>query len=474
MHPAARHKIPLAPFMSSPHAGMPSPLAATCPACSAEIAVDARTCVSCGAEVNVENGSGRAALILPGSPALSADLHRRTRSLVPIVGAGVLAMFIAAIGLWILPDSSEKSVAPVPASVSPAPSARIAVSPSAQSAAIPTIAAPTIAAPTIAASTIAVPTIAATTIAAPTIAVPTTPRTADRTDLRVRPALASASRGSALQVAPLVSNSLRLGERVRLRWSLRAPPGRRAPQRVEFTSADATIASVDTRTGIVTARAPGRARIIVDAGAAGMKVVTLEVRLPAAFPLVTIPPLVGIDAASAIAITSRVPTRLPWVASSEPAQARESRATRPEVLGRDSASARAAMALAVSSAAASRSAASGVSTAADAPRGALPTSADVRIAAEQFAGSIRGGGVRNADVTQFLDDGTDHRVSLASTPVITSFSAYSVRVSFDLRLTKYAGAGRSVTRIVPVAMDVDKRDRLLKSSGVVIGAMRRP
>ena len=464
MHPAARHKIPLAPFMSSPHAGMPSPLAATCPACSAEIAVDARTCVSCGAEVNVENGSGRAALILPGSPALSADLHRRTRSLVPIVGAGVLAMFIAAIGLWILPDSSEKSVAPVPASVSPAPSARIAVSPSAQSAAIPTIAAPTIAAPTIAAPTIAVP----------TIAVPTTPRTADRTDLRVRPALASASRGSALQVAPLVSNSLRLGERVRLRWSLRAPPGRRAPQRVEFTSADATIASVDTRTGIVTARAPGRARIIVDAGAAGMKVVTLEVRLPAAFPLVTIPPLVGIDAASAIAIASRVPTRLPWAASSEPAQARESRSTRPEVLGRDSASARAATALAVSSAAASRSAASGVSTAADAPRGALPTSADVRIAAEQFAGSIRGGGVRNADVMQFLDDGTDHRVSLASTPVITSFSAYSVRVSFDHRLTKYAGAGRSVTRIVPVAMDVDKRDRLLKSSGVVIGAMRRP
>ena len=465
--------------MSSPHAGLPSPLAATCPACSAEIAVDARTCVSCGAEVNVENGSGRAALILPGSPALSADLHRRTRSLVPIVGAGVLAMFIAAIGLWILPDSSEKSVAPVPASVSPAPSARIAVSPSAQSAAIPTIAAPTIAAstiavPTIAASTIAAPTIAVPTIAVPTIAVPTTPRTADRTDLRVRPALVSASRGSALQVAPLVSNSLRLGERVRLRWSLRAPPGRRAPQRVEFTSADATIASVDTRTGIVTARAPGRARIIVDAGAAGMKVVTLEVRLPAAFPLVTIPPLVGIDAASAIAITSRVPTRLPWVASSEPAQARESRSTRPEVLGRDSASARAATALAVSSAAASRSAASGVSTAADAPRGALPTSADVRIAAEQFAGSIRGGGVRNADVMQFLDDGTDHRVSLASTPVITSFSAYSVRVSFDLRLTKYAGAGRSVTRIVPVAMDVDKRDRLLKSSGVVIGAMRRP
>ena len=287
-------------------------------------------------------------------------------------------------------------------------------------------------------------------------------------------ALKNASRGSTLQVAPLVSNSVRMGERVRLRWSLRPPLDGRTQQRVEFTSADATIASVDTRTGIITARAPGRARIIVDAGAAGMKVVTLQVRLPAAFPLVTIPPLIGIDAASAAAITPRVSTRLQWVASSEPALAPESRSTRPGVLRRDSASARAATGVAVPSAAASRSAAPGVSSATDAPRGALPTFSDVRTAAEQLAGTMQRGGVRNADVMQFLDDGAEHRVTLVSTPVITSFSAYGVRVSFDLRLTKYAGGGRSVTRIVPVAMDVDKGDRLLKSSAIVIGAMRRP
>ena len=337
----------------------------------------------------------------------------------------------------------------------------------------PTITAPTITAPTITAPMITAPMITAPMITAPTIAAPSTARNADRADVRVRAALASASRGSALQVAPLVSNSLRMGERVRLRWSLRLPSGRRTPQRVEFTSADATIASVDTRTGIVTARAPGRARIIVDAGAAGRKVVTLEVRLPAAFPLVTIPPLLGIDAASATAITSRVSTRLQWATSSELAQESESRSTRPAVLRRDSAPAQVATGVAVPSAPASRSVAPGVNSAADAPRGALPTSTDVRIAAEQLANTMQRGGVRNANVLQFLDDGAEHRVMLASTPVITSFSAYSVRVSFDLRLTKYAGGG-PVTRIVPVAMDVDKRDRTVKTSAVVIGSMRRP
>ena len=438
---------------------MSSLLAATCPACKAEIADDARSCVHCGADVNVANGSGRAVLVLPGSPALSADPHRQTRSLVPIVGAGMLVAFVAAIGLWSMSTATAESIVPATAPANPAPSMAIATSPPAQPSDVPTIAAPTIAAPT---------------IAAPTIDALTTPRTVDRTDSRVPAALKNASRGSTLQVAPLVSNSVRMGERVRLRWSLRPPLDGRTQQRVEFTSADATIASVDTRTGIITARAPGRARIIVDAGAAGMKVVTLQVRLPAAFPLVTIPPLIGIDAASAAAITPRVSTRLQWVASSEPALAPESRSTRPGVLRRDSASARAATGVAVPSAAATRSAAPGVSSATDAPRGALPTFTDVRTAAEQLAGTMQRGGVRNADVMQFLDDGAEHRVTLVSTPVITSFSAYGVRVSFDLRLTKYAGGGRSVTRIVPVAMDVDKGDRFLKSSAIVIGAMRRP
>ena len=438
---------------------MSSLLAATCPACKAEIADDARSCVHCGADVSVANGSGRAVLVLPGSPALSADPHRQTRSMLPIVGAGVLVAFVAAIGLWSMSTATAESIVPATAPANPAPSMAIATSPPAQPSDVPTIAAPTIAAPT---------------IAAPTIAALTTPRTVDRTDSRVPAALKNASRGSTLQVAPLVSNSVRMGERVRLRWSLRPPPDGRTQQRVEFTSADATIASVDTRTGIITARAPGRARIIVDAGAAGMKVVTLQVRLPAAFPLVTIPPLIGIDAASAAAITPRVSTRLQWVASSEPALAPESRSTRPGVLRRDSASARAATGVAVPSAAATRSAAPGVSSATDAPRGALPTFTDVRTAAEQLAGTMQRGGVRNADVMQFLDDGAEHRVTLVSTPVITSFSAYGVRVSFDLRLTKYAGGGRPVTRIVPVAMDVDKGDRLLKSSAIVIGAMRRP
>ena len=438
---------------------MSSLLAATCPACKAEIADDARSCVHCGADVSVANGSGRAVLVLPGSPALSADPHRQTRSMLPIVGAGVLVAFVAAIGLWSMSTATAESIVPATAPANPAPSMAIATSPPAQPSDVPTIAAPTIAAPT---------------IAAPTIAALTTPRTVDRTDSRVPAALKNASRGSTLQVAPLVSNSVRMGERVRLRWSLRPPPDGRTQQRVEFTSADATIASVDTRTGIITARAPGRARIIVDAGAAGMKVVTLQVRLPAAFPLVTIPPLIGIDAASAAAITPRVSTRLQWVASSEPALAPESRSTRPGVLRRDSASARAATGVAVPSAAATRSAAPGVSSATDAPRGALPTFTDVRTAAEQLAGTMQRGGVRNADVMQFLDDGAEHRVTLVSTPVITSFSAYGVRVSFDLRLTKYAGGGRPVTRIVPVAMDVDKRDRTVKTSAVVIGSMRRP
>jgi len=489
---------------------MPSLLAATCAHCTAEIADDALSCASCGAAAVVTTLSEQVPLILPGSPALSADLHRKKRSLIPAAGAGILAFVVAGIAIWKMPEAGEDVLPRISAASGPrtaetnssvrdADAAVIARDAEREYALADSLAAasraeltnsnsssatrsdslataPAGAPPEIArsrASASALPVSPPPGLPAPTVASRPAPPSADRTGAMANAESGDRMRSPSLQVAPLVANSIRMGERVRLRWSIRTAPGSRTPQRAEFTSADATIASVDPRSGVITARAPGRTWIIVDAGAAGRKVVTLDVRGPAASPVVTIPSTARVVAGRAVLVTPRS-IAAQQVASSSAVQTTAPRPVAPATLRRDSAAARVASAVPAPSAVASAPAPTPAVPETEAALIDLPTATEVRGVAERFVASVRGGGVRNFDVVEFLENGADHRVTLASTPLTTSATAFSVRVTFAMRLTKYDGGGRPVTRIAPVTMDVDKRERVLRASAVTIGAMRRP
>jgi hypothetical protein len=241
-----------------------------------------------------------------------------------------------------------------------------------------------------------------------------------------------------LTLTPLVSSVLRPGERLQLRWTVTDRRSRRpvSGTRVEFTSADASVANVNPVTGLVIARAPGRARIIIDGGMAGERSIELTVRAPVAIPVASSAP--STEGEVARTATTVPPTPTPMAAP----------VTTP-----------------------SPTAAPVVR---DAPRADVPTSAEVRTVVDRFVGEVRRDAVRNVDITQFLADGADHRVAVISGPTVVSTSGASVRVSFTMRFTKFDGGGRPMSRVSPVTMDVEKRDGRPTSSAVVIGALRRP
>ena len=104
----------------------------------------------------------------------------------------------------------------------------------------------------------------------------------------------------------------------------------------------------------------------------------------------------------------------------------------------------------------------------------MPDADDVRTMVDRFIRDVRRDAVRNAELTQFMADGADHRVTLVSGPTIISTTTLGVRVTFDMRFTKFDSGGRPVTRVSSIAMDVDKRNGQPTSSAVAIGSPRRP
>jgi hypothetical protein len=243
-----------------------------------------------------------------------------------------------------------------------------------------------------------------------------------------------------LTLTPLVSSVLRPGERLQLRWTVTDRRTRRpvSGTRVEFTSADASVANVNPVTGLVIARAPGRARIIIDGGMAGERSIELTVRAPVAIPVASSAPSTEGEVARS---ATTVPP--PPVPTPTPAPVTTPTPTAAPVVR-------------------------------DAPRADVPTSTEVRTVVDRFVGEVRRDAVRNVDITQFLADGADHRVAVISGPTVVSTSGASVRVSFTMRFTKFDGGGRPMSRVSPVTMDVEKRDGRPTSSAVVIGALRRP
>lgn len=207
---------------------------------------------------------------------------------------------------------------------------------------------------------------------------------------------------------------------------------------LEFTSADATIAQVDRRTGVVTAKAPGRVKIIADAGVAGTAAVDLWVRAaaPRAATVAAAPAeslqMRSEAARSVSTLVAPSAVRAPLV-SAPPAAATRAM-TRTDLLDAD----------------------------------------DVRSAVDRFVSQVRMGAVKNFELVSFFSDGAGHRVALAGSPATIGAGGNIVRVTFDVRLSKFDAVGRPLTRIAPISMDIEKRQGEVTSSAINISALRKP
>ena len=425
---------------------MTQTLTATCPACSTQISEDDRTCAHCGAGVSVwAETPGRAPLILPGNTGLSADMFRGRVSLVRIAGGTVVgAALLGAVLLFTgepADDEERESVAvrsSIPSTVfgdtTELHRSRIAQRDSIKVATVP-------------ATVERAPVVPTPAPEEPVTPAPVTPRPEPvaaapapaRVVAATAPAPDPAAAAGVLRMLPVVSDTMRPGELLQLRWTVRnRATGRPVPASVEFTSTNARVLFVDRRTGAVTAVNPGRASIIADAGRMGRFSLALTVR---ATPLVAV-----------------VATQRPAPAVA-PAMPRTVTQTAPAI---------------TASPVSAPTVAPAVVTVREAPRPDLPSTDEIRSVVDRFVASVRSGGARSFELSQFLADGDGHKVSLASGPNTISSTLSNVRVTFEMRLSKYDAAGRPMTRMASVSMDIDKRDSGVSSSAVAIGALRRP
>jgi hypothetical protein len=456
---------------------MPVSLSATCPTCNGFISDDDRTCPRCGAAVSAFPAVERTPLILPGNPALSTDLFRKKISPIPIAAVALVAVTMLFAVLYANSSDEPRSLQGPIASDVEAAQRKAAIeagmqqmarrdsasarndAPSAAASALPPIpgtaeaaeivaatpgasrpipAAPNVTAPT--GTTTAPPAIAASQTVAPSIAsrTPTPAATPPATPTATPAAAAPGSVTPVLRLASLVSDSMRPGELLQLRWSIQdRMTGRAVPAAIEFTSTDANVAQVDRRTGIVSAKTPGRVSIIADAGTAGESTISLIVHASTAPAVV----------ASALA---------------EPLQMRSEGARSASTLG----SAPAVRTSVVS--------APPISPSREVSRVDLLDADDVRSAVDRFVSQVRSGSSKNAELMAFFADGAGHRTALLGAPATIGAGGNIVRVTFDVRLSKFDAGGRPITRIAPVSMDIEKRQSEVTSSAVAISTLRKP
>lgn len=256
---------------------------------------------------------GRTPLILPGNPALSQEAMHRTLSPVRAFGGIAVAVGAAVVVSVLYLRSGNEPEAPATqfaTGVTAAPAGTGGVRPAPIAVPSPTtappqtpVAAQPVAAQPAASSTSGTssepkpPTIAGPDVRSVVVPVKTveTPRATTETARPAappavpvaRPPAAVAKAVPVLRLVPLFFDSLRTGDLLQLRWTVQdSATGVALPANLEFSSTDASIASVDRRIGTVSAHKPGRVRIILDAGAAGHTDVTLTVqpRQSAAMP----------------------------------------------------------------------------------------------------------------------------------------------------------------------------------------------
>ncbi len=460
---------------------MPTTLTITCPRCNAIVNDDDRACARCGAAVAAWSDAGRTPLVLPGNPALSADMFRRKSDAVFRIAVGSTVGVGVLLGAWffmredegppppaiallapqprVVPDSEViKPLPPIPTDadiaartvpLTPPPvteAAPVSVEPT--RVAVAPVVTPPVSPPPVARAPVAVaptpaprPPVSRTQSAAIPARVATTPpRTTPAPAGAVAPG-SPAPTSPVLRLSPLVSDSMRTGELLQIRWTVQDKgTGRPLTVPIEFTSTNAGVAIVDRAKGTVTARAPGRVQIIADGGAAGRFAVNLTVRPTSRLAVSTVPAetlQIGTEAARSLS-TNTTPGRVAAPIVSAPTPAASAAPVR------------------------------------DAPRVDQLDADDVRSAVNRFLTQVRNGDTSNPGLVEFLGDGAGHRVSLVSPPATISASASVVRVTFEMRLTKFDGGGRPVTRVAPVSMDVEKRQGDVSTSDVAISPLRRP
>ena len=487
----------------------------TCPSCNVLVGDEDEVCAQCGEPVAPFRPVSRTPLILPGSPALSADDTSTGTPVVRAVGASVfgLALLGTVVVVMTREPAPRKDDASPLATFSSATSDGVADAtddtPASSSTDLRTdnlvaavtarSAPPRTIAPSVAAAT---PTRARDTTPAPVAPRPST--TASEQIVQEAPTLLGAAPSSVvaaapstpaptpvLRMVPLVSKSLHPGEIVRLRGTIEdLSTGRALLTGIRFSSADPRIARVDSRTGEVTGVSAGRVRIVADGGAAGRQAVDLAVIAePKPVAPVSVATVAAAPRTSPATPPQNPPQRVsppavPQVASNTPpsptipsstAPSRVVSTSAPPAVRAESAAARSVPVRPVArpNMAAIATSAGGVAPAPfrDVER---PDAGDTRIAAERIAADVRGGGRRNAELAQFFADGASHKVSIAGAPATVGESASGVRVTFELRISKYDAAGRPITRFVPVQMDVVKREDGVNTSSVALGALRRP
>lgn len=503
----------------------------SCPSCNSIIGDDDEVCAQCGAPVTPFRPVSRTPLILPGNPALSADDTSTSTTAMRGVGVSLVALVILGATVIVatrepaprtreVSESATDSAAAVASAVDAggdtattsgadvrtdnlvaavtarsAPSAVKAATPSTSAAATP-LAAPAAVTTPAASST---PTAASVTasravettrtratapVTTEAIVQATPTRAASAPSSTVDAAPATVVLVPVLHMTPLISATLRVGEIVRLRGTIQdLTTGRALPNGIRYSSIDPRIVRVDSRTGEVTGVAPGRARVMANGGAAGTQTVELSV-LAVQKPIVA-PTVAAVSPRAAPTVAAAVPRSAPSTSpSTSPSAATVAVATRPPLSQSSTVQIPTATpTVRVDSAAARsvpRTAITPVATAgsAIAPQPLRdmerPDAGDTRSAATRIAADVLEGGRQTTELAQFLSDGASHRVSVAVTPTTVGETATGVRVSFELRVSKYDAAGRPVSRMVPVQMDVAKREGRLSMSAVAIGALRKP
>ena len=470
-----------------------------------------RVCTQCGAVLNVWSITPRAPLILPGNPALSDDVTSNGSSAIRRVSVALAAVAIvggitfaltrtpaardttvavaaapdaevvdsaSAMSSGIVASEEELSRAraardsaaadsaraanralaalpPIPSTV-PAPSPIAAVVPAPQAAVetpAPAISTPVASGPVVesrltppekAPATVATKTRPSATNAAPLAVV------AERAMTPIAPS-------PVLRMAPLVSSVLRSGENLRLRGSVQdRATGRELSTPIRFSSSNPRLARVDSRTGVVRGIAAGRVKITADAGRAGRMAVDLSV-IPRGKPVVIAPQTPQVI----------VPPKGPVATAARPSAA----IVVPERQA------------AVTPATTKPAISAPVTNVATAPAAVAPAplrdvqrpdAGDVRVAADRFVADVRSGLRRTDELRQFFGDGADHRATLLGAPSAITETATGVRATFDMRLSKFDAAGRPLTRVAPVTIEIIKREGALNTSAVAIGALHKP
>jgi hypothetical protein len=470
-----------------------------------------RVCTQCGAVLNVWSITPRAPLILPGNPALSDDVTSNGTSAIRRVSVALAA--VAVVGGITFAFTREPAARDTTVAVAAAPEAEAVDSASAMSsgvvaseeelsrarAARDSAAAdsaraanralaslPPIPSAMPATGPISVVPAPQAAVETPAPAIPTPVASAPVVESRVTPTerapatVATKARPSAttaaavaevakraapttiapspeLRMAPLVSSVLRSGENLRLRGSVQdRATGRELSTPIRFSSSDPRLARVDSRTGVVRGIRAGKVKITADAGNAGRLAVDLSV-IPRGKPVVIAPqtPKVIVPPKRQVATAARPSAAI--VVPERPAAVTPA-TTKPAI------------------SAPVTNVATAPAAVAPAPLRDVqrPDAGDVRAAADRFVADVRNGLRRTDELRQFFGDGAEHRASVLGAPSAITETATGVRATFDMRLSKFDAAGRPLTRVAPVTIEIVKREGALNTSAVAIGALHKP